>query len=95
MAESTKTERLHVVIRGRVQGVGFRYATCGMAREEALTGWVRNLPSGDVEAEFQGPRAALAHALAWCRQGPRLAHVREVEETWLEAGPEQDAFTIR
>lgn len=88
-------ERLHVLIRGRVQGVGFRYATCGMAREEGLTGWVRNLPSGDVEAEFQGPRAALEQALAWCKHGPRLAHVRELEESWLEAGEAYDAFTIR
>lgn len=95
VSTGTKVERLQVQIRGRVQGVGFRYATCGMAREEGLTGWVRNLPSGEVEAEFQGPRDALERALAWCGHGPRLAHVTHLEHSWLEAGPEQNAFKIR
>ena len=89
------SERLHVIVHGRVQGVGFRYAACGMARELALAGWVRNLPGGEVEAEFQGPREHLDAALAWCQHGPRLAHVTEVETQWLGEGPEYHGFSIR
>ena len=88
-------ERLHVVVRGRVQGVGFRYATCDMARELGVAGWVRNLPGGDVEAEFQGPRAKLEAALAWCGHGPRVAHVASVTHEWLPGDAEHDGFKIK
>lgn len=83
------------MVRGRVQGVGYRYAACDMARELGLVGWVRNLPSGDVEAEFQGPRAKLEAALAWCGRGPRVAHVTEVVTEWLPGDAEYDAFKIQ
>lgn len=91
----SETEILHVVIRGRVQGVGFRYATCDMARELRLRGWVRNLPGGEVEAEFHGPRETLETALAWCRQGPRVAHVTQVDIEWRPEDAPCDAFTIQ
>lgn len=88
-------ERLHVVVRGRVQGVGFRYAACDMARGLGLAGWVRNLPSGEVEAEFQGTRAKLESALEWCGQGPRVAHVTEVTSRWLPGDADYDGFKIQ
>jgi len=74
-------ERLHVVISGRVQGVGFRYATAAQARCLGLSGWVRNLPTGQVEAEFCGPRAQVEAMLAWCGRGPALARVDDVAAT--------------
>jgi acylphosphatase len=62
-------------VRGRVQGVGFRYTTRGVARELGLVGWVRNLPSGGVEVFAQGAPQALEHLHAFLERGPRGAHV--------------------
>jgi acylphosphatase len=71
--------RVSVRIKGRVQGVFFRQATCDKARSLHLTGWVRNRPDGDVEAVFEGPRQAVEKILAWCEQGPDAASVAEVK----------------
>jgi acylphosphatase len=70
--------RAHVWISGRVQGVGFRYATASEARAQGVDGWVRNLDTGQVEAVFEGPAAAVGRLVAWCRAGPDGAWVREV-----------------
>jgi acylphosphatase len=74
--------RLHVLIEGRVQGVFFRASTRDEARARGLTGWVRNLPDGRVEALFEGDRRLLENMLAWCRQGPRYSYVDQVEVDW-------------
>lgn len=71
--------RVHVWISGRVQGVGFRFATCQIAELLGLSGWVRNLGEGRVEAVFEGPAADVAKAVAWCRQGPTGAWVSHLE----------------
>lgn len=71
--------RVHVRVSGRVQGVGFRYATCAQAEHLGLGGWVRNLADGSVEAIFEGPAAQVAQAVAWCRTGPTGAWVAEVQ----------------
>jgi len=88
-------ERLHVYIEGRVQGVGFRYSTCDQAVSLGLTGWVRNLADGRVEAVFEGPRAALESVLAWCREGPRGAGVAHVQAQWPSGEPEHTRFRMR
>ncbi|MGB3865552.1 MAG: acylphosphatase [Xanthobacteraceae bacterium] len=69
----------HVVIRGRVQGVGYRAWVADEARERSLTGWVRNRRDGTVEAVFSGPEDAVAAMLAACRQGPSMARVDAVD----------------
>jgi acylphosphatase len=69
------------VISGRVQGVGFRFFAVRAARERNLTGWVRNLPDGRVEAEAHGDEAALDALREELSRGPRGAAVRGVEET--------------
>jgi acylphosphatase len=70
-----------VVVHGRVQGVFFR-ATCAR-RAEALgvDGWVRNRSDGTVEAVFAGPGGPVGAMLDWCRQGPDLARVEDLELT--------------
>jgi acylphosphatase len=80
--------RRHVWIRGRVQGVWFRQSTRRVAEELGLSGWVRNLPDGRVEAVFEGDAAAVARALEFARTGPARAHVVELEvrEEAPEAG---------
>lgn len=75
-------ERLHVVIDGCVQGVGFRYSTYRQAQMLGLGGWVRNLDDGRVEASFEGPRETLEQMLEWCWRGPSFSRVLRVEETW-------------
>ena len=73
--------RRRVLIKGRVQGVGFRWSCRRMAEAEGLAGWCRNLPDGRVEACFEGDRAAVERALAWCRAGPSSAIVTSVDVT--------------
>jgi acylphosphatase len=71
--------RWRVIISGRVQGVGFRSSCARRARKAALSGQVRNLDDGRVEAIFQGPVEAVERLTRWCRSGPLLARVRSVE----------------
>src|SRR3989442_6067561 len=73
------TKRVHVLVSGQVQGVFFRVETAGRARELGLGGFVRNAPDGRVEAVFEGDPADVDAMVAWCRSGPPLAHVDEVE----------------
>ena len=71
-------KRVKVVVSGRVQGVFFRATCARMARERGLVGYVRNLPSGEVEAAFEGSDAAVDELVAWCRRGPELAQVSAI-----------------
>jgi len=71
--------RDRVLISGTVQGVGFRMSARHRAEQLGVSGWVRNLPDGRVEAAFEGDRAAVEAAVAWCREGPPAARVAEVE----------------
>lgn len=76
---------VHVLVSGRVQGVWYRGWTVQTAQALGLSGWVRNLADGRVEAVFQGPAAAVDTMLAACRQGPPSAHVGGLEvEQWSE-----------
>ncbi len=68
-----------VVIRGRVQGVGFRYWVREAAAERGLVGWVRNRADGDVEALFAGSPERLEDMLEACWRGPRFSSVTSVE----------------
>ncbi len=71
------TRRL--LIRGRVQGVGFRYATVRTAERIGVTGWVRNRADGSVEAVVQGTAEAVEAIVAWARRGPEAAIVESLE----------------
>ena len=66
-------------IRGRVQGVGFRYWAVGRARALGLRGWVRNRADGSVEAVAMGPQEAIHAFIAACRTGPRGARVDSLD----------------
>lgn len=69
-----------IVIRGRVQGVGFRAWTEMMAVEQGLEGWVRNRRDGSVEAVFAGSQNAVLAMIALCRQGPPGARVDAIDQ---------------
>jgi len=83
-----RTVACRVVVRGRVQGVGFRYATVAAAQAAGVTGWVRNRRDGSVEAFLQGDGDAVRHVVDWCRRGPPGAHVdaADVEPATVNAG---------
>ncbi len=70
--------RRRVVIEGRVQGVGYRFMCARRADEAGLSGWVRNLDDGRVEAVFEGPPTAVDAVIGWCRTGPGGAQVRHI-----------------
>ncbi|PNU20052.1 acylphosphatase [Geothermobacter hydrogeniphilus] len=85
----------HLLISGRVQGVWYRGSTKDKARELGLTGWVRNLPDGRVEALACGPQEQIEALIQWCHQGPPAAQVSEVEVDWREPGETFANFKIR
>lgn len=96
MSTSARSEaRLVVVVRGGVQGVGYRYFARGQARALGLSGYARNLSDGTVEVVAEGPRAALEHLVAALWRGPAAAEVREVSTEWLAAEHTFDGFSIR
>jgi acylphosphatase len=71
--------RMRIVVRGRVQGVGFRYAAVTEARRLGLVGWARNAPDGSVEILAEGDAVAVRGLIAWCGQGPPAARVISVD----------------
>lgn len=73
--------RAHVRVFGRVQGVYFRESTRREAARLGLSGWVRNLPDGSVEAVFEGPNRDVAAAVEWARRGPSRALVTSLEQS--------------
>jgi len=73
-------KRVRVIVRGDVQGVGFR-ANCQLeADAAAVRGWVRNKWDGSVEALFEGPEEGVDRLIRWCHRGPRMADVESVEQ---------------
>jgi len=72
-------KRIRVVASGRVQGVFYRATCARLARGLGLTGYVRNLPDGRVEAAFEGSDAAVDEMVTWSRVGPDLAKVDRLD----------------
>ncbi|RLI30619.1 acylphosphatase [Candidatus Bathyarchaeota archaeon] len=86
--------RAHVIVSGRVQGVFFRYETKKEALKRGVKGWVRNLPTGEVEAVFEGEKEDVEEMIKFCRKGPPLAKVKDVKVSWEEYKGEFEDFKI-
>ncbi len=84
-----------VIVSGRVQGVSFRAATAKEARALGLTGWVRNMQDGRVEAVFEGGKEKIEEMLAWCRKGPPAAKVTGLEIVYEKPGEAFAGFAVR
>ena len=82
----------HLIISGRVQGVGYRDSMRAQALRLGLSGWVRNRSDGSVEAMIQGPSEAQQAMLEWVRRGPPLARVENVNTS---VAPDQDFSGFR
>ena len=85
---------MHLIISGRVQGVGFRFSAYDEAKDLALAGWVRNLGGGEVEIVAEGKRENLQMLAAWAHLGPPSSHVTAVREDWLDFTGEFTEFQI-
>ena len=88
-------KRVHAVVEGRVQGVGFRNFVMDEAARLNLTGWVRNTRDGSVEVTAEGSESALSALLVSLRRGPRMAAVIQVREDWSESSGEFSHFRMR
>ncbi len=87
--------RIHFTVRGRVQGVGFRYFVISEADRLQLTGWVRNCQNGDVEGEAQGPEKVLEKFIGRLEQGPALSRVESVTRPQVSERDDSKFFEIK
>ena len=78
-APSFHKVRAHVFVSGKVQGVGYRYSTVEKASELGVSGWVRNLGNGSVEAVFEGTSEIVEEIIGWCYEGSSAAIVSKVD----------------
>ncbi len=86
--------RVRIVIAGLVQGVFFRREITDLARRLGVTGWVRNLPDGRVEATAEGERSKVEELIHFCHVGPAGARVHGVEIEWSDSRREFHGFKI-
>src|SRR2546421_3458329 len=94
MADHINMERLHAVVRGDVQGVGFRYFVQRQAQQLGVQGWVRNNSDGTVELVAEGKREDLEHLKRAVEEGPRMARVERVEAQWSSAAGNLPSFEL-
>jgi acylphosphatase len=87
--------RAHLVISGRVQGVGFRWFVYNIAASLRLAGWAKNLADGRVEAVFEGEKEAVETAISECYKGSRSAIVSGIDTDWDEKPEGFTSFDIR
>ena len=87
--------RAHILVSGRVQGVFFRSETQDQAIRQDVTGWVRNLPDGRVEAVFEGEKENVEKVIEFCRRGPPGARVAKVDVHWQDFTGEFKDFKIK
>lgn len=85
----------HLIIKGFVQGVGYRKWARKMAQENGITGWVRNLPDGSVEALLQGEKEIIEKLINDYKKGPFLSEVESVDVVWEDEKEKFSDFTIR
>ena len=87
--------RAHIIITGRVQGVGYRYFTIRRAEQLGLKGWVKNLYNGVVETEVEGDKSDIKTLIEYLWQGPSLSRVTDVKVNWLNYTGEYNDFSVR
>ncbi|MFC1725822.1 acylphosphatase [candidate division KSB1 bacterium] len=85
----------HILVKGLVQGVGYRYFVIRRASSLGLNGWVRNLYNGDVEVEVEGERGLIEDLLKELKHGPPMSSVRDLKINWLEFENKYSNFDAR
>jgi acylphosphatase len=87
--------RANLIIKGRVQGVGFRANARRKASQYGLKGWVKNLQNGDVELVAEGEEVLVDRLIEWCHHGPSGAYVRDVRIEKMKPTGEFWGFTVK
>lgn len=90
-----KNSRVHLLISGDVTGVGYRYWAYINAKKLGLTGFVRNVENGLVEAVIEGDEARVKEMIELCKNGPEVSLVKKIDIFWLEANGDFLNFEIR
>ena len=85
----------HLIISGKVQGVFYRASCQDMAVKYGLNGWVKNLPSGEVEILVQGDKEQIEKLIEWCKKGPPNADVTDVKIKWQEINEKINGFSVK
>ncbi len=88
------TSRAHLIIYGKVQGVFYRASARDKALRIGISGWVKNIPEGRVEAVFEGEKNRVNRMIEWCKKGPSYSQVDEVAIEWEEPEGEKH-FEVR
>lgn len=87
--------RVHLIVKGRVQGVFFRYETQSVGTRLGVAGWVRNRRDGSVEVLAEGDKKKLEELVKWCHKGPAMARVDSVEVSWEAPTGEFYSFELK
>ena len=90
----TLTHAVHLIARGRVQGVGFRYFVRDKASRYGIKGWVRNCSDGSVEIHAEGQKESMDEFMAAVKEGPLFGHVSDVEIEKVEPKNIYSGFSI-
>ncbi len=85
---------LNAIVKGRVQGVGYRFFVLETARRMKLTGFVKNLPNGDVEVQAEGPEEKLKDFVAALKKGPAFARVIDISTEFMDEERGFETFDI-
>ncbi len=85
----------HILVSGRVQGVAFRYYARNLAYQLGMRGWIKNLANGQVELVVEGSKNSVKEMIEWCKQGPRMAQVEDVEVDWLPCSGQYVDFQVK
>ncbi|OUS29236.1 acylphosphatase [Gammaproteobacteria bacterium 45_16_T64] len=88
-------KRIHAIVSGRVQGVYYRASTQKQAKRLGLSGWVQNLPNGNVEFEAEGNTDIVDQLIDWAHEGPALAKVTEVIVSTQPLNGTEQEFSVR
>ncbi len=95
MDKAVKRVRAHLLISGRVQGVGFRYRAQNIAQNLGVRGWIKNCWDGKVEVVMEGEEDKVKKLIDWCYQGPRSAEIEKIDLEWEEFKGEFTNFDIK
>ncbi|MBU5590248.1 acylphosphatase [Clostridium sp. MSJ-4] len=87
--------RYHLLVAGRVQGVGFRYITQHAAEKTSVTGWVKNLYNGDVEIEVQGLEDNIANFITLIRKGNGFSSIENIDINMIDLISQEKGFKIK
>jgi len=87
-------KQVHIFVSGTVQGVFYRHNARKKAKELGIKGWVRNLYDGRVEVTAEGEEEDLKKFIEWCKKGPELAFVENIEVEWNDYKGKYEDFSV-